>query len=48
MTPVSQHTYSVASVSYLGPAYAESRATPQPPAPQPAQPSKAGDQNPGR
>ncbi len=42
MTPVSQHTYSVASVSYLGPAYTDCQANPKAPAPPPAQASKAG------
>jgi hypothetical protein len=47
MTPASQHTYSVASVSYLGLAYADCQASPKAPTPPPAQPSKAGGQNPG-
>ena len=40
MTPVSQHTYSVASVSYLGPAYTDCQADPKAPAPPPAPASK--------
>jgi len=44
MTPISQHNYSLASVSYLGPAYAESQDRPQGAAQQQGQPSKSGAQ----
>jgi len=47
MTPISQHNYSLASVSYLGPAHTESEGRPHVTAPQQAQPSKTGAQRAG-